>query len=313
MACYHPIPAVQREPGAKVQFGSKYGTPNVKIPCGKCIGCRTDKAIEWGNRCEHEARTSRYNTFVTLTYAEETLPYGGHLIPKDLQDFLKRLRHHANRYPHEILTQDIDQHTGQPKGIRFFACGEYGRQRNRPHYHLILFNCDFPDKKQIGGTPEQPRYTSKILERIWGLGLVDIGNFTPAAATYIAKYTLKKWKDKWDTDDGYADENGEWHIKPQPFARMSLKPGIGTEWLRRYKNDLVIGSIITQQGTRARIPRTYQTRIKNEDPELHARIQYHQQEHRRRTPTDNLHPDRLEAAEIIAQQKHQRNEERRKF
>lgn len=306
MPCFHPIPAVQAKPGDKLKFGNKFGVANLKIPCGKCIGCRNAKAAEWGNRCEHEARNWKHNTFVTLTYENTTLPYNGHLQPKELQNFIKRLRIYITRKGDNILTE--------PRGgIRYFACGEYGASRDRPHYHLILFNCDFADKVQHGGTPDKPRYNSKTLEHIWGLGLTDIGNFTPAAATYIGKYTNKSLHTKFDEEDGYADEYGEWHARPRPFGRMSTKPPIGTEWLKKYANDLLRGALYNSKGQTVKIPRAYMTRLKKEDSDLHARIQYYQQEQQLRTPAENRTQERLEAAERIAQQNHQRTEERRKL
>jgi len=57
------------------------------------------------------------NAFITLTYDNENLPENATLVPKDLKDFQKRLRYHAN----------ID--------LRFFSVGEYGEKTQRPHYH----------------------------------------------------------------------------------------------------------------------------------------------------------------------------------
>ena len=78
----------------------------------------------------HEASMHMFNSFVTLTYDDDHLPEYNSLNYKHFQDFMKRLRKSHNR-------------------VRFYMCGEYGEDFSRPHYHALLFNCFFPDKKSI--------------------------------------------------------------------------------------------------------------------------------------------------------------------
>ena len=66
-------------------------------------------------RCMHEAQMHECNCFVTLTYevAPRSLQY------EDFQKFLKRLRKNSG------------------KAVRYFACGEYGEEGGRPHFHAL--------------------------------------------------------------------------------------------------------------------------------------------------------------------------------
>lgn len=94
---------------------------NASVPCGKCAFC-IKKAIDaWCLRLYHEMEVSSSAFFITLTYDDEHLPPGEELSKRDLQLFIKRLR---KRNP----------------GIRYFAVGEYGTQKGRPHYHAVIFN-----------------------------------------------------------------------------------------------------------------------------------------------------------------------------
>ncbi|AXH74235.1 MAG: replication initiator protein [Microviridae sp.] len=109
-------------------FGQVAGSAlPVPFPCGKCLACRESQASIWKLRCQFEAIECDTFAFVTLTYADEHLPYGNSLCPAHLSSFIKRLRKSLD-YP-----------------IRYFACGEYGSRFGRPHYHLILFGLKRED------------------------------------------------------------------------------------------------------------------------------------------------------------------------
>ena len=101
-----------------------------EVPCGHCTMCRIQRAREWATRCIHEAVYTESSAFCTLTYDEESLPKDCSVSKDELQRFFKRLR------------------KLWPVPLRYYACGEYGEVRGRPHYHAIIFGlppCDCPD------------------------------------------------------------------------------------------------------------------------------------------------------------------------
>lgn len=134
-----------------------------------------------------EALVSPSASFITLTYDEESLPPDGSLRSRDLQLFIKRLRHYAKRQ------------------IRYFACGEYGDLTMRPHYHAALFNVQHTEQN--------------LIDIAWGLGRTSIAELTMERANYVAGYVTKKMTDA--NDDRLQGRTPE-------FARMSLRPGIGS-------------------------------------------------------------------------------------
>lgn len=126
---------------------------------------------------------------MTLTYGEDRLPVGGSLVPKDAQDFLKRLRKAFS-----------------PAKVRFFLCGEYGEKSLRPHYHLCLFGMG--------------QSHALMIDKAWGRGFSYVAEFTEHTAQYVAGYVVKKLLDRGNPLlDGLYPE----------FARMSLRPGLGAD------------------------------------------------------------------------------------
>lgn len=91
MSCFHPLKAYQTLSGTII-FNDLQDARPINLPCGQCIGCRIDRSRAWAMRCVHQASLYPDNSFVTLTYAPEYLPYNGSLVHRDFQLFMKRLR-----------------------------------------------------------------------------------------------------------------------------------------------------------------------------------------------------------------------------
>jgi len=162
------------------------------------------------------------STFVTLTYSDLYLPRllsnnSGTLIPRDLQNFLKRFRKAMH-----------------PQKIRFFACGEYGDESQRPHYHLALFNvplCRYGQSRYSASSRRKSCCDICDLVRdTWGKGRIQIDEFNSGTAQYVAGYVTKKMTSK----DDYR-LNGRY---PE-FARMSLRPGLGYDALHELASQLL--------------------------------------------------------------------------
>lgn len=281
MGCFHPVRARQDGPGAAVRLSPPIGEANLSLPCGSCVGCRTVRAVEWSRRCMHEAAQFDRNAFLTLTYDDDHLPRDGELKPRHLQLFMKRLRIAAVRSSEVLRDNRV--------GIRFFASGEYGDRTDRPHYHALLFNCAFKDAEQVG----KDLFASAWLRPLWPYGEHRIGEVTPAAANYVAQYSMKKLGGRL-----HCDADGV--LRQKPFLRMSRRPAIGFDWLDRFSSDLE-GGFLVSEGRRGRIPRAYKKKL---CPEVVATYEARAQEERRRHPSDKNDPARLAAGEVIALRRH---------
>lgn len=173
------------------------------LPCGKCIECCEQYSREWSFRIAHEARNHSCSCCLTLTYDNEHLPSDLSLCRRDVQLFLKVLRRHLSCK------------------IRYFGCAEYGSHTFRPHYHIIIFGYDFPDKlfwskSKSGGV----LYRSEELSKYWKHGYSYVGELSLASAKYCAKYLQKYVFDTVPCLQG----------RVRPFTFMSTHPGIGGDY-----------------------------------------------------------------------------------
>lgn len=154
-------------------------------------------------------------------------------------------------------------------------CGEYGEKNGRPHYHALLFNTHFDDAIPYATTGSNSRiFTSKILQNLWGMGFTSLGHVNYQSAAYVARYVMKKITgDK--AEEHYRTVNidtAEIHqIKPE-YNRMSLKTGIGAKWYEKYQSDVYPHDNIVHDGQFHRVPRYYDKKLKQQNPELHAKL-----------------------------------------
>jgi hypothetical protein len=228
----------------------------IEVPCGKCLNCLESKRAIWTFRIMNELEVAESARFVTLTYDEKYLPWINEnkqigtlweedtplkksenimesLNLADLQKFIKDVRNEILKESTETLKRRLNskdrkeavrwikrsEKTGKwsPK-LRYFACGEYGEKGNRPHYHIILYNL--PNHWYKYDSIHKEEYSPR-LEKIWGKGIISIGNVERGSAHYVAKYTIKQLLDNWDEND----------IRIGPFAVMSKNPGIGSNYI----------------------------------------------------------------------------------
>jgi hypothetical protein len=264
VACYSPLQAwrgrtVNKETGKRPLAFRKmegFADMEVKIPCGKCLGCKMDYSRTWALRCVHEAKGYKDNCFITLTYNEEHLPTDKSLSKREITLFMKRLRKVAGN------------------GIKFFACGEYGSKMLRPHYHLCIFGYDFPDKILWNKRDRVHLYRSAILEKLWKKGFSTVGEVTFESAAYVTRYITKKQMASNDSSiyEIYSHVNGGVILEPE-FTQMSRgggkgKHGIGYAWYQRFKDDLRKGYIL-EGGHKVSIPRYYQNLMEKHDGALY--------------------------------------------
>lgn len=185
----------------------------------------------------------RKNSFVTLTYNDEHVPKDGGLVIGDLQRFFKRLRKRLS-----------------PARIRYFACGEYGDQTRRPHYHACVFGEDFGSDRVAIRAGGSPLFRSPFLDSVWSdpetkspFGYASVGELTYQSAAYVARYVMKKLTGR-RADEEYGDRRA-------PFVCMSLKPGVGSTWFDKFGGDVFPADEIVHDGRRHRVPRYYDSKL----------------------------------------------------
>jgi len=184
-----------------------------------------------------EGEVSETALFVTLTYDTKYVPLtkNGYmsLNKRHIQTYMKRLRKLSD------------------KKLKYYVCGEYGSKRDRPHYHMIIFNAD-----------------AEKVERAWseykaGLGYVPfgsifIGEVNEASIGYTLKYMQKPGKIPKHRNDDRIKE----------FSLISKGLGqnyISDSMIKWHKNDLLNRMYVPlKDGKKIAMPRYYKNKIYTE-------------------------------------------------
>lgn len=298
MVCYNPIPACynkrqfektgkkeihlvlhEKEKGdVKWLYNEKYfphaNYEYIYLPCRKCAGCRSDNSKMWMVRAVNELKLHKDNCFITLTYADDSPIVKddplclASLRYRHFQNFMKRLRKRFN----------------SPK-LKYLMCGEYGPKNGRAHFHCILFNFDFPDKKLHHLDKNFRHYYSQSLQELWSTydkkekifiphGFVDLANCDIDCCAYVSQYVLKKL----DIDeppvfvDSYVDDDNVVHNIPladrcPPMIRSSRNPSIGLEWYKKFGSSAVENGFIRIGERKLKTPDYYFKKFEVDNPE----------------------------------------------
>ena len=236
----------------------------------------------------HEAQLHECNSFLTLTYDDEHLPQDGSLVLGDWQNFAKKMRNRIGKF-------------------RFYHCGEYGDDNDRPHYHALIFGQNFhqdrtPWKRTARG---DQLYRSKALEDLWPQGYSTIGQVTLHSARYVARYAMKKVTG--DKAKQHYQRIGIQHageitqLKPE-YTTMSRNPGIGAGWIDAYNQDVYPDDFLVIEGKQQATTRYYDTWLENNNPAEAEKIKRRRKQDGIKHKANKTH-ERLKVREKVAQAK----------
>lgn len=181
---------------------------------------------------QEEKRSSSAH-FITLTYESAFLPISsnGHMTldKSAFPSFIKRLRRYTSNK------------------LKYYACGEYGSQFSRPHYHAIVFNVDDP----------------LLFAKAWtvdgcSIGVVDVGQVSGDSIAYVSGYINKRSR-------GAARRNDD---RIPEFSLMSK--GLGSNYLTPavkayHLSDLSRNYLTKDGGDKIALPRFYRDKIYDDD------------------------------------------------
>ncbi len=239
-------------------------------------------------------------SFITLTYDDEHLPENGNLPrcgvdketgevdkPVDWQNFAKKLRYHNGPF-------------------RYLMCGEYGEEKDRCHYHAIIFGHDFTEDRKFYKTSEsgEKLYTSEKLKKSWDHGFHTIGSVSFDSACYVAGYIQKKIRGK-TAKAHYSrkNKNGEAYTQNPEFGLMSRNKGLGHKWIERYYADVYPFDEVIINGKQQTPPsfydRWYEKHFPSEWEEVKAK-----RKQKAVTNIEDNSPERLRVKKICFTSKH---------
>lgn len=147
----------------------------IKVPCGTCYACQSNKRSSWMFRNTVELQYSESAFFCTLTYNDTAL-LG---LPYHASSQLRMpLKFHYQRW-FKRLRKALE-----PAKVRYFLCHEYGDASLRPHYHVILYLDRSMSLQEM----------RSLISDTWIYGNIQCDYVTPARVHYLTKYVTKQFR-----------------------------------------------------------------------------------------------------------------------
>lgn len=269
MPCFHqqlavPMPGRTRHGKTPYKFIGKARSHYTRyqsvaglkfMPCKQCIGCRLENSRQWATRLLHETKFHNKSCFLTLTYDEKHVPIDGSLNKSHLRTFFNDLRSRLSYYGKEKL--------------KFFAVGEYGDLRGRPHYHAALFGpfgVFEDDSERV--EEEQSRsgnrqFSHPDIGSVWPHGSHRFSDLSFESAAYVARYCLKKVS-------GIA---ASYHYGSRVPEFSSQSNGLGKGHFEEWRNDIYPSDHVVLPSRGSFMPPPYYDRLlEKADPALFERV-----------------------------------------
>lgn len=267
---------------------SRYGYEYVKIPCGKCPACLSNRARDWAVRAYHESKLYDSNLFLTLTYNEMHLP--------DIYGYSNRKRRPIDDYQRFMKNFRSKLYRQLGQKVRFFSVYEYGSNFNRPHFHAIIFGCSLPDLTFWKPNGKYPIFRSRIVEDSWltskddgleSLGFCTVQKVDFAVCAYVARYCLKKI----DSTDSWYDG------RDKEFNLMSRRPGLGHDFFIKFKGDIYPQDLIQLRDYATKPPKYYDGLFDKIDPEEMESVKNARRAYAKKAPIESA--ERLQQLEEL--------------
>jgi hypothetical protein len=241
--------------------------------------------MDWALRLEHESEYHEHSWFVTLTYEPEHLPHGGSLYHEHISKFVRALR------------KKLPQHK-----ISYFGAGEYGKAQEsneflaRPHYHLVIFGPDIPDRKILYSIPPGfipsaefqalfgplsgvKHFESATMSSVWTRGFVEFSHASPATMQYITKFHIDKvLGDKAAEHYETIADNGETIQRERETARMSRNPAIGLQWIQDNYLTIYPHGYFEKAGVKFSPPSYYDRWLEKHHPKMFEQLKINRSE-----------------------------------
>lgn len=235
---------------------------SIQAPCGKCENCLKRRVSNWSFRLLQEDKVSDSSYFLTLTYGSEFCP-----VPVTKNGFMDLSKHHLQLFFKRLRkAHGSDGDIG--KSLKYYAVGEYGGKRQRPHYHIILFNARL---ELLIGAKYADAVKSGILEldgkrqfecEYWSdakldayRGGITIGKVSGASVGYTMKYVSKPSKVPMHRND---DRTPEFSLMSKGLGESYLTGAMVT-W---HKNAMAERQYcVLEDGKKVSMPRYYKNKI----------------------------------------------------